>query len=169
MPYRLTGVGTSVVSAQWEKVPGDEDVARRVLIVLEDRRLLFGQRHMEDESECVASALAIREMLTRELQEAKPGKDLALSLRSMRGACRRFVDAGGPGGHEFRGSWSGNPVFWTALGELRALMGQQIGLIADKYEIDLEPELASIIPVEPEQDLSWVPGFGDGQDSDIPS
>jgi biotin-(acetyl-CoA carboxylase) ligase len=36
-----------------KKVPGDKNVARRVINFLEDRRLLFGERHGGDEMHCV--------------------------------------------------------------------------------------------------------------------
>ena len=42
MPYRPTGAGAFGFSLNWEKVPGDKEVARRVILYLEDRRLLFG-------------------------------------------------------------------------------------------------------------------------------
>ena len=48
MPYRPTGIGGFGFSVNWEKVPGDEEVARQVITFLEDRRLLFGKRHGED-------------------------------------------------------------------------------------------------------------------------
>lgn len=41
MAYRLTGAGGFGFSVNWEKVPGDEDVAQEVIAFLEDRRLLF--------------------------------------------------------------------------------------------------------------------------------
>ena len=60
MAYRATGVGGFGFSVNWEKVPGDKEVARRVVTFLEDRRLLFGERHREDELHCVLSATEIR-------------------------------------------------------------------------------------------------------------
>src|ERR1700691_4809431 len=96
MTYRPTGVGGFGFSINWEKVPGDEDVARRVITFLENRRLLFGRRHCEDELECVLSAVEIRNRLTDELIQAKPGKSLDSSIRAMRAAFREFVEAAGP-------------------------------------------------------------------------
>lgn len=73
MPYRPTGIGGFGFSVNWEKVPGDEEVARRVITFLEDRRVLFGMRHMEDEQYCVDSANQIRHFLTDQLSQAKAG------------------------------------------------------------------------------------------------
>ena len=96
MPYRPTGAGAFGFSLNWEKIPGDKEVARRVITFLEDRRLLFGDRHNEDEMECVYSAIEIRRFLTEELTKAKPGRSLDESLRAMRTAMRAFVEAAGP-------------------------------------------------------------------------
>src|SRR6266545_3539177 len=107
MGYRVEGAGAFGFSLNWVKVAGDDEVARRVIIMLEDRRLLFGPRHAEDEMECVRSAEQIRRELTRELAEARPGASLASSLRAIRAACRRFMEAAGPGARYFhhRSPW----------------------------------------------------------------
>jgi hypothetical protein len=39
--------------------------------------------------------------------------------------------------------------FFAALGKLRGVFGQQLALVAYLYRIDLEKELASILPPEP--------------------
>jgi len=88
---------------QWEFVPGDKELARQAIIFLENRRLLFGIRHMEDEMECVLSAIAIRNRLTDLIPTAQAGGGLESSLRAMRAACLRFVDAAGPGARNFYG------------------------------------------------------------------
>jgi len=87
MTYRPTGAGAFGFSLNWEKVPGDEEVARRVITFLEDRRLLFGERHSEDELHCARSAIEIRRFLTDELAKAKPGRSLAESPGVSQGTC----------------------------------------------------------------------------------
>ena len=42
--------------------------------------------------------------------------------------------------------------FFTALGELRAGVGAQIAILAVLYKIELEKELASILPAEDKDD-----------------
>lgn len=51
----VLGTGATLT---WAKTPGDEAVARAVVTFLEDRRVLFGDRHMEDELHCVRSSVA---------------------------------------------------------------------------------------------------------------
>ena len=61
MLYRLTGVGGFGFSINWDKAKGDKEIAEAVIAFLEDRRLLFGDRHAEDEMHCVQSAIEIRQ------------------------------------------------------------------------------------------------------------
>jgi hypothetical protein len=143
-------------------VPGDDEVARRVVTFLEDRRLLFGERHFEDELHCVHSAIEIRRFLTDELTKAKPGRSLAESLRAMRVAMRAFVDAAGLNARYFSyHDQVGIDRFSLALGELRSLVGLHLALISDQYAIEMEPDLAQILPPDTsaDDDLSFVPGF----------
>jgi len=162
MPYRLTGAGGFGFSVNWEKVPGDKRVAEQVIGYLEDRRVLFRKRSGEDGMYCVMSANDVRHFLTGQLAEAKPGKSLATSIRAMRAAFREFVDAAGLDAENFRSNRSGMPTneFSLALGELRSRVGLQVALIADRYEIDVEEELAEILP-PPLDDPSFLPGFGE--------
>jgi len=48
MRYRLTGLSLPWLGAQWERVPGDKEVAKQTITFLENRRVLFGERHYED-------------------------------------------------------------------------------------------------------------------------
>ncbi len=145
MGYRVTGVGAFGFSLNWEKAKGDKQVARAILAFLENRRLLFGERHVEDEMHCVRSAIEIRNFLTEQLAQATPGKSLSASIRAIRRACMRFVEAAGPQAVNFRGDvgWGISPRFANALGELRAL----VAAIASQYDIEIEEDLASVLPL----------------------
>lgn len=165
MTYRPTGVGGFGFSINWEKVPGDEEVARRVITFLEDRRLLFGKRHCEDELECTRSAIGGRNRITDELTQAKPGKSLDKSLRAMRIAFRQFVDAAGPNAVNFRGyrGPAAMDPYGMALENLRTLVGLHVAVIAAQYGITVEPDLAQILPpnVVDDDDASIIPGWED--------
>jgi hypothetical protein len=69
----------------------------------------------------------------------------------MRAACRKFLDTTCGGGDEVvrfgghRGHWAS----WTfngAVGELRGTFGLHIVAIAAQHGLDVEDELASILP-----------------------
>lgn len=162
MPYRPTGIGGFGFSINWEKVPGDDKVARRVITFLEDRRLLFGKPHRVDEAHCIHSANETRRFLTGELGNAKDGRSLAESLRAIRSAMRAFVDAGGPCARNYshHGPDEADRL-GLALGELRGLVGLHLAVIADQYSIEIEPDLGQILPpvVARDDDPSFVPGF----------
>ncbi|HET9893576.1 MAG TPA: DUF6650 family protein [Streptosporangiaceae bacterium] len=162
MLYQPTGPGAFGFSLNWEKVLGDKDIARRVITFLEDRRLLFVFRHGEDERYCVQSAIEIRRFLSDELAEAKTGHSLEQSLRAMRTALRAFVDAAGPDAVYFRYHHGHmTDQFSLALGELRSLVGMHLAVIADQHGIDIEPDLAQILPpdIASDNDLSFIPGL----------
>ncbi|PZS29481.1 MAG: hypothetical protein DLM61_12840 [Pseudonocardiales bacterium] len=164
MGVKVSGGSFSVlgIGINWERAPGDERIARAVIIFLEDRRLLFGSRHIEDQAHCVSSALECRTFFTKEIAEAEPGKPLETTLKSMRAAFRQFVERGGPHGRNFQyhRSMSEADPFSLALGDLRTQVGEQLARIAWRYDIEIDDELARILPPEDDgTDPSWMVGF----------
>ena len=157
--FTVLGIGLN-----WERTPGDEAVARAVVIFLEDRRVLFGDRHLEDERHCLSSAQQSRNFLTGQITSATPGKPLESTLKAMRAAFRQFMERGGPDGrnfyHEYRPG-SADP-FSLALGDLRAQVGEQLALIAWAYDLEVDDELARILPPEDHDDDSWFGDFSSG-------
>lgn len=154
----MTGISLPWFGAQWERVPGDKEVAEQTITELENRRVLFGERHLEDEMTCVRSANEIRHYLTRQIGAAR-SDDLVVSLRAMRAAARKFVDAAGPNAQNFGHSGAFESAFGLAFGDFRTLMGVQIARIAIQYDLAVEDDLAVILPPRDEEDLSWIPGF----------
>lgn len=149
MTYRLTGVSSPFSGASWETVPGDGEVARAVIRFLEDRRLLFGQRHAEDERHCVASALQIRKFHTTQITREKPGKDLERCLEGMRTSFRHFMERGGPDGRNFTNGYhyvSGVGAFQLFIKNLRNEVGLYFAYMLSNYSIDVSPELRTILP-----------------------
>jgi len=152
----MMGFGT-----QWSKVASESDIARQLLRILEDRRVLFGERHLEDEFECVQSVLEIRAKIHELQVTAKPGRQLETSMRAILAACRGFLTRAGHDGQKFQNGFqssSGNDLFTRALTELRLMVGIQVGLLANYYGVDVDPELASIVPFadEDDDDTGWL-------------
>jgi hypothetical protein len=142
MGYRLTGLSAFNFGAQWERVAGDEEVARRIMIFMADRRLLFGDRHDGDELECLHSSVKIRDHLTNQIVEAKPGRTLEQKLTLLREAARRFADRAGPNASKFRES----PVqYGLALGDLRTAFAVHLAAIAEEFDLELEYDLAQLV------------------------
>jgi len=128
------------------------------LTALEDRRVLFVPYHLEVISQVACSVLQMREMLTKALQALPETSRAAGSIRAMRTACRRFLKEPMPDfrnlirWHDARhaGDEDGSPSFFVALGELRATFGTHVAALAYQYGLDIESELASILPSEDE-------------------
>jgi hypothetical protein len=146
---RLNGVSCPVFGVSWTPSAPDVFVARRIIRFLEDRRVLYNDFAWEVPDQCIQSALEIRKFLTTELGNLKDGSELASPMRSMRAACRKFLN---DMHHEFgmrtRPRFGNNYDFYTALGELRSSFGLNVASLAVQYGIDVEDELATILPVE---------------------
>ncbi|MFJ3226956.1 DUF6650 family protein [Streptomyces sp. NPDC086783] len=147
---RIKGFSTPLGGVDWDLPLPQRAVAKKLVVYLEDRRVLTMPRAVmhavEEPDHCVASVLQIRETLTQILMDPDTGDDLAENLKAMRAACRRFLNAAGPNhsGH-VRGHFE-SATFGAALGELRAVFGIQLGVIAARYKLELSEELADILP-----------------------
>ena len=148
---RITGFSVPVFGLQWNPPEAERAVAHRVLAFLEDRRVLYVPSEMEAPSHGVQSVLRIREFLTSELGKRTGDGQLTQSLRAMRAACRKFLDAVGPEDgpivrhgfdHGHYASWEFN----QALGELRGVFGIYIAILAATHGLDIEAGLAAILP-----------------------
>ena len=74
---------------------------RRVLVDLEDRRVLFYSHGREDPEYCRRSADEIRQLMKRELSRVEQGDDMDRALRAIRNAAREFIDQAGPHSQRF--------------------------------------------------------------------
>lgn len=158
---RLTGFNFPVFGISWNPSESEVTAAKRVIAFLEDRRVLYNPTTMEVPADCIMSVIEIRRFLTEELGKLDPHDDLARNLQAMRAACRKFLDdvQEEKSRHGFiddpvRFRWSlGSWVFLSALGELRGVFGIHVALIAVRNGLDVEADLASILPAEFDEEL----------------
>jgi hypothetical protein len=150
---RLTGISCPIFGVAWNPPEAHISKTKNIITFLEDRRVLYAPSEMETPSYCVQSVLEIRRFLTTELTGLDFESDLAQSLRAMRAACRKFLDTaqdderriitfGGQFNHW--ASW----VFNAALGELRGVFGIHIARLAAQHGLDVEDDLAAILPAK---------------------
>lgn len=147
---RLTGISCPVFGISWNPPDLERSIAREIIIYLEARRVLYRDLDYESLHPCIISVTEIRNYLTSELSKVDEKSKLDECIRAMRTACNRFLNrcwddknlcenAYYPGSFEYL-------IFVTAVGELRGTFGIMIGQIVKAYGIDVQDELASIIP-----------------------
>lgn len=150
---RLTGISCPIFGVSWNPPETERAIAQRAITFLEDRRVLYIPSEMEVPHHCVESVLQIRTFLTKELAALKQDDDFSQSLRAMRTACRKFLNTTHDKNQDITrhdGQWGhwASWVFNGALGELRGVFGVHIARIAALHGLDVEDELASILPAQ---------------------
>ncbi len=99
----------------------------------------------------VRSILEVRKRLTSELEQLDD-TPLYDAVAAMRSACRKFLNETqhlhiDDNSHHYYAAPSLEVItFFASLGSLRAIFGLHIALLASRYQIDIEEELASILP-----------------------
>ncbi|MEV6651734.1 DUF6650 family protein [Streptomyces sp. NPDC051219] len=154
---RIKGFSTPLGGLDWEAPVPQRVVAKRVLVYLEDRRVLTTERgfaeSLRDPEHCVASVLQIREMLTQILMEPDTSEELADHLKVMRAACRRYLNRVGTNDSVGRQPTRlRSASYGAALGELRAVFGIQLGVIATRYKLELSGGLEALLPAADSDD-----------------
>ncbi len=151
---RLTGFSCPLFGITWDPGVAKVTAARRVLVNMEDRHALFVPYEVEMPEHCVESIIDIRRFLTSELGQLddKDG-DIAPHLRAMRASARTFLNSAAKlveRGGGFRRPFSGwqERGFNQALGELRGIFGIHVTQLSVKFGIDIEDELATILPAD---------------------
>lgn len=152
---RITGISTPVFGMQWaDPGPTERERVRSFLLGLEDRRALYNPMQLEVRGDVDQSLHKLRQDCTEALRSLSEDAMAVSAIRAVREACRRFHD---DAQLEFRlfyhgdGRLEANAGFFMALGALRATIGQQVAVLAAHYDVDIESDLASIMPHLPEE------------------
>jgi len=145
---RITGITIPIFGVSWQAPKPERAIVRSVLLFLEDRRALYNPFAFELEHEVAQSVIEIRAHLTEALQRLPESSKTIPSIRAMRSACREYLDSSRKG-DDF--GWHHNG-FLIQLGRLRTLFGYHIAQLAVMYGLDIEGELAKILPPEYKED-----------------
>ncbi|MGD0347084.1 MAG: DUF6650 family protein [Terracidiphilus sp.] len=154
---RLTGFSTPIGGVSRQPTEPEVTAARRLVSFLEDRRVLYNPGELETPAHCVHSVIAIRHFLSEEIGKLDSASRFAANLRAMRAACRRFLDHVGTDGEEVylyanhHGHWA-SWTFYSAIGELRGTFGAHLAVIAAQFQLDIEDDLAAILPSSADTD-----------------
>ena len=141
----LTGFSTPVFGVSWSPPESDREIVRRLITFFEDRRALYNPYNIETPMWVIESVLEIRKKLTDTLETLDENSDISPHLRAMRAACRKFMDEIEK---QKRGRYPFLGDIFTSLGEMRAIFGIHIAQLCVKYGIDIEDDLATILPIE---------------------
>ena len=141
----LTGFSTPIFGVSWSPPESDREIVRRLITFFEDRRALYNPYNIETSMWVIKSVLGIRKKLTDTLETLDENSDISPHLRAMRAACRKFMDEIEK---QKRGRYPFREDIFTALGEMRAIFGIHIAQLCVKYGIDIEGDLATILPIE---------------------
>ena len=156
---RLLGITVPVFGVSWTPPVLERMAARRIIMFLAQRRLLYALAEMEFPEACRTAAEDIRRFCTRELGKVEPDTEVAKALHAMRAACRQFQEATQtPGRRIVRLSDYRHPaehwVLIRALGAMRSIIGLHVAKLAVAYGLPVEDDLASILP--PAQEVGAV-------------
>lgn len=130
---------------QWDIVSSGRDVVVNLIDELEDRRLLWEDTTREHQDRCAASASYMREYIGTLLRSPGLSRELKAELKMMRGHFRAFMSDLTDAGLDRPGLV--DPVaLGRVVGWLRKPVGDQVGLLAAQYDIQISNELATIVP-----------------------
>ena len=150
---RLTGISTPIGGISWTPPVDERDIAKQLLVYLEDRRALFMPYDMEVGPYVLDSILEIRQRLTEDLEKVSRSSVLGESLSAMRASCRKFLTET-QRDPKSRRHYRMEGIIWQALGELRAICGLHIARIACAYDLTVEEQLMPILPEESDKEGS---------------
>jgi hypothetical protein len=142
----ITGISTPFFGIQWNPPVVESDVAREVIVFLEDRRVLYGPEQQEGASYCRQSVELIRELLTEKMPQLSSNGEINRLLRALRTQCRKFCDEIGSPSFPSLAPPVQKSILKRELEKLRLVAGRVVGALSVSYGIDVEDDLASIIP-----------------------
>jgi hypothetical protein len=151
---RLTGISTPIIGAQWEVTASDYDVARKLIIFLEDRRVLYVPCEAEVPRYAYESIQEIRKFLTEQMMSLNEKSLLMPHYEAMRAECRRGItELDKHGKWILEGGGLGGAIYLNSeLGRLRGVFGIHLALICSKLDVELSENLKMLLPANTEND-----------------
>lgn len=146
MLSHITGFSVPVCGLQWTPPQSEAKVARDLIRELEDRRVFYRPEEQEGHAYCLRSVTEICHLLTEALKVIEPKTQIGKNIAALRKASRDFCDAIGDPGFDAAPRPAQRSALATELAKFRRAAGREIGCIAIAYGLDVEDELASIIP-----------------------
>ena len=143
---RITGVSVPIFGIQWQPTTPQIKVARDLMRELEDKRVLYRSEDLEGAHHCVYSVMDMRQKLTMSMQQVDTDDPLYKQLQKIRRASRSFCDVIGSPKFDTLPAPVQTSLLNRELAKFRQVVGSAVGAISIAYGLDIEDELASIIP-----------------------
>ena len=143
---RITGVSVPIFGIQWQPSTPQIKVARDLMRELEDKRVLYRSEDLEGAHHCVYSVMDMRQKLTMSMQQVDTDDPLYKQLQKIRRASRDFCDVIGSQKFDTSPAPVQKSLLSRELAKFRQVVGSAVGAISIAYGLDIEDELASIIP-----------------------
>jgi hypothetical protein len=145
---RITAVSCPVAGVQWTPPVLECNTAEKLMSFLAQKRVFYNALDDERAAACWHSVNDIRRELTTYSQTHGPKTELGKLLRGMNRDCRTFVDTMEQHRQLDR---DGEYVISRSIKEqailtLRHAFGRHIARLSLKYGVDVEDELAVLIP-----------------------
>lgn len=152
---RLTGISTPIFGISWNPPESEREIIRKLINFLEDRRVLYNPYWVETDEYAIRSVNEIRGEITETIGTLNEKCSAVENIRAMRAACRKFMNElemrdknieihlGKAFYNELQ-----HTITYQTLAELRAVFGIHIAQLSVKYGIDIEEDLARILPFE---------------------
>ena len=144
----ITGISCPFFGISWNPSKTERQKIRKLLTYLEDRRVLFNPYHLEVPIWVSESIIEIRTKLTDLISEFDEESEVVEILRMMRASCRRYLDQTS----KLQSKRFINDILIQNIIELRSVFGICIAKLSVMYGIDIEVELADIIPLINDED-----------------
>lgn len=116
----------------------DDELARRVVHLLEDKGALYHPYAQENPRRVLDSLKELRVSLTAIRSEIAPESPLSVIVESIVRACRHYMNS--------TPDWPGIDELNFSLGAVRKVVGINVGDLLKHYQVSVSRELHSIIP-----------------------
>jgi hypothetical protein len=149
--------GIQIGGISWDVKALDITKAHKLFVFLEDKRVLYSEEDWEFMPQVIQSVANIREYLVNNiLMETGSDSLLYESTKELRNACVEFLDMTNKleRSNDGRPDWkeSNYRLMRIVLGRIRRRFGKELGKISIHYKVDVEENLARIIPSSPNHD-----------------
>jgi hypothetical protein len=134
------------VALQDKDHPSERDIAREIMVYMEDKRIFYTQDLFRNPEHAIESILQMREVLTGAIYKTDNYSQLDDDLRAMRAACRDFLQST----HNLKyvkhtyltlANEKERKQFVAAMQAMRAVFLPRLSSITTRYNLKVEEDL----------------------------